>query len=229
MMTQETLCCCGVSAHWWSWSWRRWRSRCPETGCPSSGRPSVRPLPPRLRCLFGRPSPPRSHWGCWRWSWRSGCGREGSLQRVEKKRRPCQQCLRLNDASLTVSGHICPLFCPILSIRLCVCSLTSHHPFHLKQPSFQPPSLPPIIAPSISLSQLLPILTGKPGGKRRVMKSRSLANRAFEIAMRSMIGTTCSARDRGWDSHNHNLALNLETQTHTHTQSVNTHFIWTVT
>lgn len=65
----------------------------------------------------------------------------------------------------------------------------------------------------VSISQCSPILTGKPGGKRRVMKSRSLANRAFEIAMRSMIGTTCSARERGWDSHSHNLALNLGTST----------------
>lgn len=54
-----------------------------------------------------------------------------------------------------------------------------------------------------------PILTGKPGGRRRVMKSRSLAKCAFEIAMRSMMGVTCSARDRGWLSLNHRVALNL--------------------
>lgn len=42
------------------------------------------------------------------------------------------------------------------------------------------------------------------------MKSRSLAKCAFEIAMRSMMGVTCSARDRGWLSLNHRVALNLE-------------------
>ena len=42
-----------------------------------------------------------------------------------------------------------------------------------------------------------PILTGKPGGKRKVMKSRSFAKWALEMAMRSMMGVTCSARDRG--------------------------------
>lgn len=56
------------------------------------------------------------------------------------------------------------------------------------------PSHPPSVSSPFPRS---PILTGKPGGKRRVMKSRSLANRALEMAMRSMIGTTCSARDRG--------------------------------
>lgn len=55
-----------------------------------------------------------------------------------------------------------------------------------------------------------PILTGKPGGRRRVMKSRSFAKCAFEIAMRSMMGVTCSAKDRGWLSLNHRVALNLE-------------------
>ncbi|TNN30494.1 hypothetical protein EYF80_059353 [Liparis tanakae] len=45
-----------------------------------------------------------------------------------------------------------------------------------------------------------PIMTGKPGGRRRVMKSRSLANSPLEMAMRSMMGTTCSARDRGQPS-----------------------------
>lgn len=43
-----------------------------------------------------------------------------------------------------------------------------------------------------------------------MMKSRSLAKCAFEIAMRSMMGVTCSARDRGWLSLNHRVALNLE-------------------
>ena len=42
------------------------------------------------------------------------------------------------------------------------------------------------------------------------MKSRSFANRALEMAMRSMIGATCSAKESGWDSHNHSLALNLQ-------------------
>lgn len=108
--------------------------------------------------------------------------------------------------------HILPLS-SFISIQLCIYLLTFHSPItlYLTSHHFNPPSLPP----SISLFQLSPILTGKPGGKRRVMKSRSLANRAFEIAMRSMIGTTCSARERGWDSHNHNLALNLKTHTHT--------------
>lgn len=43
-----------------------------------------------------------------------------------------------------------------------------------------------------------------------MMKSRSLANKALDMAMRSMIGATCSAKERGWDSHNQSLALNLE-------------------
>lgn len=42
------------------------------------------------------------------------------------------------------------------------------------------------------------------------MKSRSLAKWALEIAMRSMMGVTCSARDRGCVSLNHSVALNLE-------------------
>lgn len=67
---------------------------------------------------------------------------------------------------------------------------------------------------------LSPIFTGKPGGRRRVMKSLSLAKRALEMAIRSMMGATWSARDRGWDSQSHSFALNLEehceiTQTHT--------------
>lgn len=36
----------------------------------------------------------------------------------------------------------------------------------------------------------LPILMGNPGGRRRVMKSLSLANRALEMAMRSIMGAT---------------------------------------
>lgn len=54
-----------------------------------------------------------------------------------------------------------------------------------------------------------PILTGKPGGRRSVMKSRSLAKSALLTAMRSMMGATCSHRDRGCSSHSHSLALNL--------------------
>lgn len=54
-----------------------------------------------------------------------------------------------------------------------------------------------------------PILTGNPGGRRRVMKSRSLAKSALLTAMRSMMGATCSHRDRGCSSHSHSLALNL--------------------
>lgn len=55
-----------------------------------------------------------------------------------------------------------------------------------------------------------PILTGKPGGRRKVMKSRSFAKWALEMAIRSMMGVTCSARDRGWLSLSHSVALNLE-------------------
>ena len=68
-----------------------------------------------------------------------------------------------------------------------------------------------ILSPPLVIQSFLPILTGKPGGKCSVMKLRSLANKALEIAMRSIIGATCSARERGWDSHNHSLALNLGT------------------
>lgn len=68
-----------------------------------------------------------------------------------------------------------------------------------------------LLSPPLVNQSFIPILTGKPGGKCRVMKLRSLANKALEIAMRSMIGATCSARERGWDSHNHSLALNLGT------------------
>lgn len=49
-----------------------------------------------------------------------------------------------------------------------------------------------------------------------MMKSRSFANRALEMAMRSMMGATCCAKERGWASHNHSLALNLETTSHSH-------------
>lgn len=47
------------------------------------------------------------------------------------------------------------------------------------------------------MSLFSPIFTGKPGGRRKVMKSRSLAKWAFDIAMRSMMGVTCSASERG--------------------------------
>lgn len=43
----------------------------------------------------------------------------------------------------------------------------------------------------------------------RVMKSRSLAKWALEMAMRSMMGVTCSASDSGCCSHSHSVALNL--------------------
>lgn len=56
----------------------------------------------------------------------------------------------------------------------------------------------------------IPILTGKPGGRRRVMKSRSLAKSALLMAIRSMMGATCSQRDSGWSSHSHSFALNLQ-------------------
>lgn len=67
-----------------------------------------------------------------------------------------------------------------------------------------PPSLHPWVPPTP-----VPILTGKPGGRRRVMKSRSLAKSALLIAIRSMMGATCSQRDSGWSSHSHSFALNL--------------------
>lgn len=82
----NTVACMGVCSHWWSWSLRHWMSRCPETGCLSLGCLSVRPPPPRRRCRCGRRFPPHSRSGCWRWSWHLGCGREGSLQRMERKR-----------------------------------------------------------------------------------------------------------------------------------------------
>lgn len=41
------------------------------------------------------------------------------------------------------------------------------------------------------------------------MKSRSLAKSALLIAIRSMMGATCSQRDSGWSSHSHSFALNL--------------------
>lgn len=58
-----------------------------------------------------------------------------------------------------------------------------------------------------------------------MMKSRSFANRALEMAMRSMIGATCPAKDRGWDSHNHSLALNLEDMGHSERLQTLTSFI----
>lgn len=45
-----------------------------------------------------------------------------------------------------------------------------------------------------------------------MMKSRSLAKSALLTAMRSMMGATCSHRDRGCSSHSHSLALNLVPQ-----------------
>lgn len=55
----------------------------------------------------------------------------------------------------------------------------------------------------------LPILTGNPGGKLRVTKSRSRAKWELVRAMRSIIGVTCSTRDRGCSSLIHNVPLNL--------------------
>lgn len=61
----------------------------------------------------------------------------------------------------------------------------------------------------VCFASLSPILTGKPGGNLRVMKSRNLAKWALLIAIRSMIGVTCSTRERGWSSQSHRVALNL--------------------
>lgn len=55
----------------------------------------------------------------------------------------------------------------------------------------------------------VPILTGNPGGNFRVTKSRSRAKWELVRAMRSMMGVTCSTRDRGWSSLIHNVPLNL--------------------
>lgn len=59
--------------------------------------------------------------------------------------------------------------------------------------------LGPDVGSSLQLSEpsYPPIFTGKPGGRRSVIKSRSFAKWALEMAMRSMMGVTCSARDRG--------------------------------
>lgn len=56
----------------------------------------------------------------------------------------------------------------------------------------------------------IPILTGNPGGKSNLIKSLSLAKWALVRAMRSMIGMTCSTRERGNSSHIHSVALNLQ-------------------
>lgn len=56
----------------------------------------------------------------------------------------------------------------------------------------------------------VPILTGNPGGNSNLMKSLSLAKWALVLAMRSMMGMTCSTRERGKSSHIHSVALNLQ-------------------
>ena len=55
----------------------------------------------------------------------------------------------------------------------------------------------------------LPILTGNPAGSCSVMKSLSLAKWALLMAIRSMIGSTCSCRDNGWFSESHRVARNF--------------------
>lgn len=85
-----------------------------------------------------------------------------------------------------------------------------HPPPHTSEPTL--PHLGPTLPHSSSRGEtgrVSPILTGKPGGRRRLMKSRSLAKSALLTAMRSMMGATCSHRDRGCSSHSHSLALNL--------------------
>lgn len=69
-----------MSCSYW-WSWRHWRSRCLAMGGSSPWCPSLHPPPPPHRCQHTGPTCHHSRSGCWRWSWHSGCGREGSLQR----------------------------------------------------------------------------------------------------------------------------------------------------
>lgn len=66
----------------------------------------------------------------------------------------------------------------------------------------------PASAPVVQLT--VPILTGNPGGNSNLMKSLSLAKWALVLAMRSMMGMTCSTRERGKSSHIHSVALNLQ-------------------
>ena len=54
-----------------------------------------------------------------------------------------------------------------------------------------------------------PIFTGNPAGSCKVIKSRSLAKWALLVAIRSMIGKTCSCNERGKSSHSHSVALNF--------------------
>lgn len=56
---------------------------------------------------------------------------------------------------------------------------------------------------------ILPILTGNPAGSCNVIKSLSFLKCALLADMRSIIGTTCCCRDKGYSSHNHNVALNF--------------------
>lgn len=63
----------------------------------------------------------------------------------------------------------------------------------------------------------LPILTGNPGGNFKVTKSRRRAKWELVRAMRSIIGVTCSTRERGWSSLIHKVPLNLHDTTVTST------------
>lgn len=71
----------------------------------------------------------------------------------------------------------------------------------------------PTDAPVVSLT--VPILTGNPGGNSSLMKSLSLAKWALVRAIRSMMGMTCSTRERGNSSHIQSVALNLQDWTKT--------------
>ena len=66
-----------------------------------------------------------------------------------------------------------------------------------------------MLLPSAVYKNLIPILTGNPGGNLRVTKSRSRAKWELVRAIRSMMGVTCSTRDRGCSSLIHNVPLNL--------------------
>lgn len=88
-----------MSRSYW-WSWRHWRSHCLAMGGLSPRCPSLRPPPGPHHCRHTGPACHHTRSGCWRWSWRSGCGREGSLQRGETR---------------PVMTYICnaPLFCSL--------------------------------------------------------------------------------------------------------------------
>lgn len=69
-----------MSYSYW-WSWRHWRSHCLAMVGLSPRCPSLHPPPPPHHCQHTGPTCHHSRSDCWRWSWHSGCGREGSLQR----------------------------------------------------------------------------------------------------------------------------------------------------